>query len=313
MAPDLLVGLGEPDDAAVYRMDENNAMVVTVDYFPPVVDNAGDFGRIAAANALSDIYAMGGRPLFALNVASLPADMPPDIAQAILLGAAEKVGEAGAVIAGGHTIDDKEPKFGLCAVGTVAIPTMMRKAGACAGDVLFLTKALGTGVITTAGRALAAEEADLVSAVQSMATLNGPAAQAAVAAGVKGATDITGFGLLGHAGEMASGGGVRFEISWSSLPWLRGAERYAREWRFPGGAMRNADFFANSVTFAGGAERALEEHERLLLFAPETSGGLLLSVPAEREETLSVELSARGVPFWRIGSVAEGKGIVIAP
>lgn len=306
-----MVGLGEPDDAAVYRTDEQNALVVTVDYFPPVVDDAGDFGRIAAANALSDVYAMGGRPLFALNIASLPADMPPEVARAILLGAAQKVQEAGAVIAGGHTIDDKEPKFGLCVVGNVAVAAMMRKAGARPGDVLVLTKPLGTGLITTAGRAQAADEEDLRAAVASMATLNAPAAQAAVAAGVQAATDITGFGLLGHAAEMAAESGVGFAISWCALPWLRGTQRYAREWRFPGGAKRNADFFAKDVVFDLGVGRGLEEYEQLLPFAPETSGGLLLSVPEGRHSRLERELKSRGVAFWTIGKVREGNGITV--
>lgn len=312
MIPELLVGLGEPDDAAVYQIDEENALVVTVDYFPPVVDDAKDFGRIAAANALSDVYAMGGRPLFALNLASVPADMPPDVARAILLGAAEKVREAGAVIAGGHTIDDKEPKFGLCVVGSVPISAMMRKSGARPGDVLVLTKPLGTGLITTAGRAQSADVEDLRAAVTSMAQLNGPAAEAARAAGVHAATDITGFGLLGHAAEMAAESGVSFEISWRSLPWLQGTRRYAGEWRFPGGAQRNAVFFEKDLSFKLAAGHELEDYERLLLFAPETSGGLLLCVPTDRQAALERELTSRGVSFWPIGKVLAGKGIAVS-
>ena len=278
--PDLLVGLGSPDDAAVYRLNSEQALIETADFFPPVVDDAYTYGAIAAANALSDIYAMGGRPLFAINLAAFPEDLPPEIIAEILRGGAEKVREAGAVIAGGHTITDREPKYGLAFTGVVHPERILMKGGARPGDRLVLTKALGTGVITTAHKRGEVDPADLASAVASMLHLNGAASIAAQATpGVHALTDITGFGLLGHIHEMAHLSGVGFSLDYAALPWLAGARRYAEAWVFPGGSERNEDYFGGWVSLA--PELGLSDWEQRLLHDPQTSGGLLLAVAEE--------------------------------
>ncbi|MCJ7676700.1 MAG: selenide, water dikinase SelD, partial [Anaerolineales bacterium] len=216
--PDLLVGLGAPDDAAVWRLDEQRVLVVTTDFFTPVVDDAYDYGAIAAANALSDLYAMGARPIFALNVAAFPPDLPVELISEILRGGAEKVREAGAVLAGGHTIQDKEPKVGLVAIGLAAPGQLMTKAGARPGDVLILTKPLGTGVTTTALKRGAAEPADVAQAVRWMTRLSADVSSLAVEFGVRAATDVTGFGLLGHGLEMAEASSVALSLHLRSIP-----------------------------------------------------------------------------------------------
>jgi selenide,water dikinase len=296
------VGLGRPDDAAVYRLNAEQAIIETADFFPPVVDDPYTFGAIAAANALSDVYAMGGQPLFALNLAAFPEDMPPETTTAILRGGAEKVREAGAVIAGGHTITDKEPKYGLAVTGLIHPRRLFTKGGAQPGDRLVLTKPLGTGVITTAHKRGVVDESDLAAAVASMSRLNRAAAEAAQAVGgIRAVTDVTGFGLLGHAHEMAHLSGARFEIEYASLPWLSGARRYAEQMIFPGGSERNEDYFGRWVSFA----RPLADWEVRLLHDPQTSGGLLMAAPPAQLPAL---LSALGENAWVIGRVVEGAG-----
>src|SRR6185295_16944401 len=226
--PNLLIGLEVSDDAAVYRIADDLALVQTVDFFPPIVDDPYTFGAIAAANALSDVYAMGGRPILALAIAGFPEDLPAATISAILQGGADKVAEAGAVVAGGHTVVDKEPKYGLCVTGLVHPDRVTAKAHARPGDVLLLTKPLGTGVITTAHKRGEAADEHLRAAVASMLRLNRRAAEIAAGANPHGATDITGFGLLGHAGELARNSGVGIEIAIERVPLLHGALDYAR-------------------------------------------------------------------------------------
>ena len=305
--PDLLVGLGAPDDAAVYRLNPQQAIIETADFFPPVVDDPFAFGAIAAANALSDIYAMGGQPLFAINLAAFPEDLPPEVIIEILRGGAEKVREAGAVIAGGHTVTDREPKYGLAVTGLVHPERVMTKAGARPGDRLVLTKPLGTGVITTAHKRGEVDPADLEAAVASMMRLSREAAAAALATPeVHAMTDITGFGLLGHAHEMAHLSGVGLSLDYAALPWLPGARRYGEAGVFPGGSERNEEYFGQWVRFAPGL--ALPAWEQRLLHDPQTSGGLLIAVSEAQLPALRDRLLAAGEPAVLIGEVVLGAG-----
>jgi selenide,water dikinase len=302
--PDLLVGLGEPDDAAVYRIAPDRAIIQTTDFFPPVVDDAYSFGAIAAANAMSDVYAMGGEVLFALNIAAFPEDLDAEIISDILRGSADKVAEAGGVIAGGHTVRDREPKYGLAVTGVVHPDRIFTKGGARVGDALFLTKPLGAGVITTALKREQAEAAHVQAATESMMKLNRAASRAAHAAGVRAATDVTGFGLIGHSLEMAEQAGVCFQIRFADLPFLPGAQAYADAWIFPGGAESNEKFYRPHTRFA--AELTLAQ--QWLLFDPETSGGLLIPVSPEGVGTFE---SMLGPGAWRIGQVIQGQGIEV--
>ena len=305
--PDLLVGLRAPDDAAVYRLNAEQALIETADFFPPIVDDPYTFGAIAAANALSDVYAMGGRPLFALNLAAFPENLPPEVLSEILRGGAEKVREAGAVIAGGHTIADKEPKYGLAVTGLIHPERIFTKGGAQPGDRLVLTKALGTGVITTAHKRGQVEPAHLKAAVAGMTRLNRAAAEIARAFQPHALTDVTGFGLLGHAHEMAHLSGARFELDYAALPWLPGARRYGEEWVFPAGSERNENYFGRWVTYT----RELADWERRLLHDPQTSGGLLIAVAGDQVAGLTGQLLAAGEGAWVIGAVSAGGGEII--
>ena len=308
--PDLLVGLGQPDDAAVYRLNADQAIIESADFFPPIVDDPYAFGAIAAANALSDIYAMGGQPLFAINLAAFPDNLPPEVISEILRGGGEKVREAGAAIAGGHTIADKEPKYGLAVTGVVHPDRIFAKGGAQAGDRLVLTKALGTGVITTAHKRGEVDAADLETAVMSMTRLNGQAADAVRATpGVHALTDITGFGLLGHAHEVAHLSGVGLELDHAALPWLPGARRYAEAWVFPGGSERNEEFYGQWVTYA--PSLTVADWEQRLLHDPQTSGGLFMAVAPESLPGLVEKLQAGGDGAYVIGTVIPGAGEIL--
>ncbi len=295
------MGLGEGDDAAVYKLNDDVALIFTADFFAPVVDDAYTYGAIAAANSMSDVYAMGGEVLMALNITCLPPDMPPEIAGAILRGGADKVAEAGGILVGGHTMDDKEPKYGLAVVGIVHPQKVVTKAGARPGDVLILTKPLGTGVITTALKAGMAREEHVRAAVETMLHLNRNASRAMQEVGVSAATDITGFGLLGHALDMALMSRVKLRFYYDRIPFIPGARDYAEQWLFPGGAHSNERFFHPRVRFI----LDLEDEEQLLLFDPQTSGGLLIAVPAERASELVEKLEEKGEGHWVIGEVAE--------
>lgn len=302
--PNLLVGLREPDDAAVWRMDAERALVSTTDFFPPVVDDPYHFGAIAAANALSDVYAMGGEPMFAINLVAFPDGLDMAILSDILRGGAEKVREAGAVIAGGHTVTDKEPKYGLAVTGQVHPDRIMTKGGARVGDVLVLTKPLGIGTLTTAGKRGVAQPEWMDAAIASMSRLNRTAARLAVEHGVRAATDITGYSLLGHAHEMAHLAGVAFRLRYDALEWLPGAQALAQQDVFPGGMRRNEAFYQGWVRF----ESDFETYERSLLFDPQTSGGLLLAVNVERAAALYEALRSEGEPALIIGEVVPGNG-----
>jgi selenide,water dikinase len=305
--PDLLVGLGAPDDAAVWRLNAGQALVVTTDFFTPVVDDAYDYGAIAAANALSDLYAMGARPILALNIAAVPPDLPIELIGEIFRGGAEKVREAGAVLAGGHTVQDKEPKVGLVAVGLAAPDRLMTKGGARAGDVLVLTKPLGTGVTTTALKRGIADAADVDQAVTWMSRLNADASTLALDHGVRGATDITGYGLLGHGLEMAEASGVRLVLEARAIPFLAGARKYVLAGCVPGGSADNQVYFGPRVRF----DPSLDEYARTLLFDAQTSGGLLVCVPPGSHQAFKTAAAERGLPAWVIGSVEAGSGIEV--
>lgn len=305
--PDLLVGLEDPDDAAVWRLDEERALVVTTDFFTPVVDDPYDYGAIAAANSLSDVYAMGGEPFLALNVLGVPPAFAAEIGSEILRGGAEIALEAGVALAGGHTIQDEEPKYGLVVMGFVHPEKMITKTGARPGDRLYLTKPLGMGVTTSALKKQKADPADVQEAVGWMRKLNRAASQAALAAGARGGTDVTGFSFLGHAAEMAAGSGVRLRIEYDRIPLISCAEKYAQEWHFPGGASDNRLFFQDQVTVAG----ELPDWALMLLYDPQTNGGLLLSVPEASAETFEKTAEVKDLAIWEVGTVEEGQGIEI--
>ena len=301
----LLVGLDNPDDAAVYKLSEGAAVILTTDFFPPIVDDPYDYGAIAAANAMSDIYAMGGEVVLALNIACFPADLPLEICREILRGGAEKVREAGAVIAGGHTVDDREPKYGLAVMGLIHPDRVAAKAGAQPGDTLVLTKPLGVGIVTTAIKSDVAEPRSVEESVASMVRLNRDSAHAMVGGIFHAATDITGFGLLGHAWEMVRDGGVRFRFRYDSLPFVYGAKELADAWLFPGGANRNEAAVRSHVDFSP----SIPEEMQMLMFTPETSGGLLIALPAGEVESFRERCSSRQQPCWIVGEVLEGDGI----
>jgi selenide, water dikinase len=305
MFPDLIVGLGDPDDAAVYRLSDDRALIQTLDFFPPIVDDAYSYGAIAAANALSDVYAMGGEPIFALNICAFPEDLDPEIIADILRGGADKVAEAGAAIAGGHSLRDREPKYGLVVTGTLNLPQLMSKGGASPGDILILTKPIGTGVITTALKREQAADAHVTAATVSMLRLNRLAGRVARDCGVKAATDITGYGLLGHALEMASQAGACFTLSYNAIPLLPGAVEYAEAWVFAGGAETNEMHGRAHVVFADG----LLDWQRMLLYDPQTSGGLLLAVKPDQVQRYMAQMHVNNEQAWVIGEVLAGTGI----
>lgn len=304
--PALLVGLAEPDDAAVYRLDSERAIISTVDFFPPVVDDPYSFGAIAAANALSDVYAMGGQPLMAINLAAYPDGLGLNILTEILRGGGEKVKEAGAVIAGGHTVTDKEPKYGLAVTGLIHPEKIITKGGARPGDQLILSKALGTGVITTALKQGRAQASDVDTAIASMSRLNKTASELARQFGVHAITDITGYSLLGHGHEMAHLGNVNFSLTLSSIQWLPGALDYAAQEIFPGGTGRNRDYFEQWVKF----DNSVTDTEQNLLFDPQTSGGLLMAVAPELADALLDSLLTASETASLIGFVETGNGFI---
>ncbi len=303
--PDLLVGLWEPDDAAVWRLDNERAIVLTTDFFTPVVDNAYDYGAIAAANSLSDVYAMGGEPFLALNVAALPDNLPTEISSEIIRGGAEKAREAGVVIAGGHTVKDKEPKYGLVVIGFVDPRKMLSKGGLKIGDALVLTKPLGFGVTTTALKQQKADEQDLLEAVNWMKRLNRTASRLAHEFNLRGGTDITGYSILGHGIEMAEASGVSLKLELANIPFISGARKYAEMGTFPGGGFDNKKYFESKVEFAD----SVDEPNQMLLFDPQTSGGLLLGVPRENLESFLSRAREMDQTSWVIGSVETGTGI----
>jgi len=305
--PRVLVGLGVADDAAVYQLNDGQAIISTTDFFTPVVDDPYDYGAIAAANAMSDVYAMGGEVLFALNIAAFPPDLDPAFVTEILRGGADKVIEAGGVIAGGHTIQDKEPKYGLAVTGLVHPDHIFTKGGARPGDQLILSKPLGTGTVSTALKRDVAHPDHVAVMIESMKRLNRCAAVAGQVVGVRAATDITGFGLLGHASEMTQAGRIRFRLWMSAIPLLPGATEYAAEWIFPGGSHNNKAYYGHLVQFDPG----IPEDRQMLLWDAQTSGGLLLAVSPDRVNDFFAECALHEQPAWAVGEVLEGDGIQV--
>ena len=301
------MGLNDPDDAAVWRLDSDRALVVTTDFFTPVVDDPYDYGQIAAANSFSDIYAMGGKPFLALNIAAFPTNLDPGILAEIIQGGAEKAIEAGVIVAGGHTIRDEEPKYGMVVVGFVHPEKQLSKGGLHPGDKLVITKPIGFGVTTTALKQEKADLNDVEEVVGWMKRLNNTAALLASSYELQAGTDVTGFSLLGHAVEMAQASKVRIEINYKDIPFVSCAKKYAHMWTFPGGASDNRLFFGNHVKFT----QDIDEEVQMLLFDPQTSGGLLLGVPEDKLPLFLEKAAASNLPIWEIGQVIEGKGIEV--
>jgi len=306
-SPELIAGLDPPDDAAAWRISDDLAILGTLDFFPPLVDDPVAYGEIAAANALSDVFAMGGRVLFALSIAAFPEDFPKDALAAVFEAAASKVREAGGILAGGHTIRDPEPKYGLAVIGSAHPDKLFRKGGARAGDVLLLTKRLGTGLLVSGRRQGRTADADLDAAIEQMCTLNRSASEVFVRHWIRGATDVTGFGLLGHGLEMARASGARLVFSAASLPALPGAIALAEAGVETGGAAHNRRFTSGALDDARDITPALVT----LAHDPQTSGGLLAAVPPADLEAVEADLAAAGVPSWRIGHVETGAGIAL--
>lgn len=305
--PNLLVGLESSDDAAVFRINDGVAVIQTLDFFPPIVDNPYNYGAIAAANSMSDIYAMGGEVLLALNICCFPHDLPTEIISEILRGGAEKVREGGGVIAGGHTLIDKEPKYGLSVMGIVHPNHITSKSNARPGDVLVLTKALGTGVITTAAKKGDVRPEHLQNAIEGMLILNRQAASLIQEMGIKACTDITGFGLLGHAYEMAVASNVGMHFTARDIPLLDGAVGYVSKGYIPGGGQRNSRYLVDKVDLSVDIPKEIN----YLLHDPQTSGGLLISVPSKKLNSLLSIFAESGQKCWVIGKVTKKKEIKI--
>jgi selenide,water dikinase len=309
--PRLLVGTETADDAGVYQIAEDLALVQTIDFITPIVDDPFDFGRIAAANSLSDVYAMGGTPLTVLNLMGFPRKrLDLAVMTEILRGGLEKIHEAGAVLLGGHTVEDDELKYGLSVTGTVHPRKILTNKGARPGDVLILTKKIGTGLVATAAKAGMVDPDALKTAVESMARLNKEAARAMASFDVHGCTDITGFGLAGHAAEMAGAAVLSFRLYYSQIPFLPGTQEYALTGLVPAGAYCNRDHFGKTTSFSS----RVPDAERILLFDPQTSGGLLIALPPREGEALLKALRGRGVTEAAlIGAVApkEEKTIIV--
>jgi selenide,water dikinase len=310
---ELIAGLQPPDDGAAWLVAPDLAVIGTLDFFPPIVDDPRLYGEIAAANALSDVFAMGGRVLFALSIAAFPEELPRDELAAVFEGASSKVREGGGVLAGGHTIRDPEPKYGLAVIGAAHPDRLLRKGGARPGDTLLLTKRLGTGLLVSDRRRgrrakVGAEvgggpggtpDADFEVAIESMRTLNRAASEVLVAHGIRGATDVTGFGLLGHGLEMARASGTRFVFDAAALPPLGGALELAEVGVETGGAAHNRRFVESSLSVGGNVPAAVAA----LAYDPQTSGGLLAAVPSGALAAVEADLAGRGVEFWRVGWV----------
>jgi selenide, water dikinase len=305
--PNLLVGLQEADDAAVYQLNDEQALIFTTDFFTPIVDDPFTYGAIAAANAMSDVYAMGGEVLLALNIAAFADCLPRPMLSEILRGGAQKVAEGGGVVAGGHTINDDEPKFGMAVLGLVHPDHIMTKSQAQVGDRLVLTKRLGTGAITTALKRQVATPEHVAGAVDSMLRLNRRAAQIAQQHGIRAATDVTGFSLIGNALEIGGQSGVRIKIHSQAVAFLDGAVQYGERDVLPGGTHNNRNYFGHLVEFSPDVPL----HIQLLLLTPETSGGLLLCVPPEKINALLADCSAQGQDAWVIGEITTGVGLQV--
>ena len=313
--PNLLVGTATADDAAVYRLDDDTALIQTLDFFPPIVDDPFTFGAVAAANSFSDIYAMGGRPLLAMNIVGFPRDLPTELLAEILKGGAAKATEAGVLVVGGHTVDDQEPKYGMAVTGLVKPGSQVTNAGARPGDVLVLTKPIGTGIITTAAKQGVAPAEVVDQAVEHMSTLNEEASHAMTEVGVNACVDVTGFGLLGHLMGMLKTSGVGARVRWGSVPLMDGVWELVQDGIAPGGTHRNLESFDRDIDW----HPDLSTEIRLLLCDAQTSGGLLISVPAGRLDALLAALRARDVsPTEVVGEIVgtdvlDGRRIQVVP
>lgn len=308
-APDeLIAGLRPPDDAAAYRVSDDLAIIGTVDFFPPLVDDARTFGEIAAANAMSDVFAMGGRVLFALSIAAFPEELSREVLAEVFGGASAKVREAGGTLAGGHTIRDPEPKYGLAVVGAAHPDRLLRKGAARPGDELLLTKRLGTGLLVSGTRAGRTDPQDLAAGIEQMQALNRAAADVLVGNGVTAATDITGFGLLGHGLEMARASGTRLTFDATAIPALHGALDLARAGVETGGAAHNRRFVGDALELASDIPAEIVT----LAFDPQTSGGLLAAIDGDHAAALADALRDAGVDVWRVGGVEAGSGVALA-
>jgi selenide, water dikinase len=304
----LLVGLETGDDAAVYRISDERAVILTVDFFTPVVDDPYSYGAVAAANAMSDVYAMGGEVAVALNICAFPGELDGKIISDIMRGGAEKVREAGGILAGGHTVNDREPKYGLAVMGFAHPGSIMTKGNALPGDLLIMTKPLGTGIITTAGKNQCAIPSHIDEAVTSMMQLNRTASEILVTMKIRCCTDITGFSLLGHASEIAEKSGTGLKISAPAIPFLTGAHRYAEEALFPGGTEKNRQAYEKNIRFSD----AIEKKIRSLMFTPETSGGLLAAIPRSTIDHVLAGFEESGIFCRVIGEVIETRGIEVS-
>ncbi len=306
-AENLLVGLAPADDAAVYKLDDERALIFTLDFFPPIVDDPGDYGAIAATNALNDVFAMGGTPLLALSIAAFPEELPVEMLAQIFAAADAQVRAAGGLLAGGHTIRDDEPKYGLAVIGTVHPNGIWPKNGARPGDALFLTKPLGTGLIMSGSKKGLTGTQPLERAIGWMRTLNDAAADVLRGFEPNTVTDVTGFGLFGHAHEVADRSGVRIVIESDRVPAIDGALDLARKGIRTSGDPRNRDFAARHVSVQRGVSQAIDA----LGYDPQTAGGLLVSLPKEKTLSLEAAFEARHLYLRRVGSVEEGAGVVV--
>lgn len=305
--PDLISGINSPDDAAIWRLDDDRALVATTDFFTPIVDDPFEYGAIAAANSLSDIYAMGGEPFLALNISAMPPQLPAEIVTEILRGGAEKAKEAGVVIAGGHTIQDKEPKYGLVVLGFVNPKKVLNKGGMQPGDVIYLSKPIGNGIIASAIKTDKINREEVTPVINWMKTLNKSASQLAVKFGSTAATDITGFSLLGHAWEMVTASGTGMVLYHDQIPIFNQAIPLAKGWCFPGGSFDNAEYYGSHVEF----NVSLNQEDELLLFDPQTSGGLLFTLPKDAAVLCEVEARKVGIQIWRIGEATDSGKIEV--
>ena len=311
--PNLLVGLDAPDDSAVYKLDDSHAIISTLDFFPPVVDDPYTFGTIAAANALSDVYAMGGKPLLAINLVAFPENLDTAVLSEILRGGAEKVQEAGAVIAGGHTVTDKEPKYGLAVTGEIHPDKILTKGGARDGDILILTKPLGSGVITTALKQGVGVSEHVEAVINGMSRLNRIPAEFAqhynetYGTCVHAVTDITGYSLMGHGHEMAHLSNADLHIRFADLLWYPGTWQYAAAEIFAGGLWRNHDYFKQWVQMP----KSLTDWQQALLYDPQTSGGLLIAIAPQQAKAFLNKVNAAGETAAIIGTVHAGNGRIV--
>ncbi len=305
--PDLLIGLEEADDAAVMKLNDEQALVFTTDFFPPLVDDPFDYGAIAAANSISDVYAMGGTPLMALNITAMPTDLPPETISEIFRGGAEKAKEAGCPIVGGHTVRDKEPKYGLAVIGMVHPDKILYKGKLEPGDKMVLTKPLGFGLLTTASKSGMTDPEDFAKVVVWMKTLNKNASLLAIEFGSKSGTDVTGFSLMGHSSEMIRNGKIGLRYYWNAIPFVDNYQKYMNMGLFPGGAVENLKFYEKNVRFTA----PINELEQMMLFDPQTSGGLLLGIKPAVLPAFLENAAKIGQPAWVIGEAVEGCGIEI--